>query len=211
MNDEPLVLALVGSYRKGGTIDSLVDEVLASARGEGAQTRKIYLIDKQVEFCANCRTCTQEPGATRGKCIHHDDMEELLDAIESADSLVLGSPMNFGSVTAVTKRFIERLICMTYWPWGNHIPRGRVRKQTKPSVLIASCSAPSFFLLLSPGMRKLMRDAIKLVGGKVIGEICVGMAARQRQPREMERKRRQARHLGRRLVERIPAQAPSGD
>lgn len=209
MNDEASVLALVGSYRKGGTIDSLVDEVLASAQKEGAHTRKIYLIDKQIEFCTNCRTCTQEPGANRGTCIHHDDMEELLDAIEAADALILGSPMNFGTVTAVTKRFIERLVCLAYWPWGKHIPKPRIRSQKKPSVIIASCSAPTFFLFLSPGMRRLMRDAIKLVGGKIIGEIRVGMAAKQRQPREMEGKRKQARHLGHELVARLPAQAPS--
>lgn len=205
MNDAASVLALVGSYRKGGTIDTLVDEVLESARKEGARTRKIYLIDKQIEFCTNCRTCTQAPGATRGNCIHHDDMEDLLDAIDAADALVLGSPMNFGTVTAVTKRFIERLVCLAYWPWGNHIPKARIQTHRKPSIIIVSSSAPSFFLLLSPGMRKLMRDAIKLVGGKIIGEICVGMAARQRQPRAMERNRRQARHLGRELIARLPA------
>jgi NAD(P)H-dependent FMN reductase len=137
-------------------------------------------------------------------------MSEMLDAIEAADALVLGSPMNFSTVTAVTKRFIERLICLSYWPWGSHIPKARIKTRRKPSVIIASSSAPSFFFLFSPGMRKLMRDAIKLVGGKVIGEIRVGMAARQRQPREMERNRKQARRLGRQMIERLPTQCSSG-
>lgn len=26
--------------------------------------------------------------------------------------------MNFGSVTAIMKRFIERLTVYAYWPWG---------------------------------------------------------------------------------------------
>ena len=48
------VTAIVGSYRKGGIIDTAVDELLASAREEGAETAKIYLTDRQIEFCTNC-------------------------------------------------------------------------------------------------------------------------------------------------------------
>ena len=58
------ITAIVGTYRKGGVTDSAVDEILAAAREAGAETTKIYLIDKHVEFCTNCRTCTQEEGPT---------------------------------------------------------------------------------------------------------------------------------------------------
>ena len=53
------VTAIVGSYRKGGTVDRVIDEILAAAREAGAETTKIYLIDKHIEFCTNCRECTQ--------------------------------------------------------------------------------------------------------------------------------------------------------
>ena len=54
-----LVTAIVGSYRKGGIIDTAVDEILAAAEQEGAEVAKIYLIDRHVEFCRNCRACMQ--------------------------------------------------------------------------------------------------------------------------------------------------------
>ena len=39
--DNPIkVLAIVGSYRKGGIIDTAIDEILSSAREEGAETEK---------------------------------------------------------------------------------------------------------------------------------------------------------------------------
>jgi multimeric flavodoxin WrbA len=69
------LVAIVGSYRKGGIIDTAIDEVLTAAKEEGAETVKIYLIDKHIEFCTNCRTCTQQEGLERGKCIIQDDMD----------------------------------------------------------------------------------------------------------------------------------------
>ena len=39
------ILGIVGSYRRNGTIDSLVTTVLSAAEEHGAETEKIYLID----------------------------------------------------------------------------------------------------------------------------------------------------------------------
>ena len=110
MNSPVNILAIVGSYRKGGIIERAVDEILAAARKEGAVTRKISLLDKHLEFCTNCRSCTQVAGKNYGVCILDDDMAGLLQEIERADALVLASPMNAGTVTAIMKRFIERLL-----------------------------------------------------------------------------------------------------
>ena len=53
-----MILGIVGSYRKGGTIDQAVSSVLAAARTNGAETKKIYLKDLNIRFCNNCRRCT---------------------------------------------------------------------------------------------------------------------------------------------------------
>ncbi len=47
------VVGIVGSYRKGKTIDSAVSAVLEGAQAKGAETKKIYLIDEHIEFCTN--------------------------------------------------------------------------------------------------------------------------------------------------------------
>ena len=44
MNTIKHVVSVVGSYRKGGYIDSTVDEVLSAARGRGANAEKIFLL-----------------------------------------------------------------------------------------------------------------------------------------------------------------------
>ena len=105
--DTPVnILAIVGSYRKEGIIERAVDEILASAKERGAVTRKIILLDKRLAFCTNCRSCTQVAGENYGVCIHDDDMRDLLQEVAWADDLVLASPMNAGTVTAVMKIFI---------------------------------------------------------------------------------------------------------
>ena len=114
------VVAIVGTYRKGKVIDTAVDEILKGAEASGAQTLKIDLMDKHIEFCKNCRACTQEKAlGTPGKCIQEDDMAAILDEISSADALVLASPMNVGRVTAVMNngRNIGVISLFIFVPW----------------------------------------------------------------------------------------------
>lgn len=51
--------------------------------------------------------------------------------------------MNFGTITAVMKKFIERLVCFAYWPWGMNAPKIRLDNKTRFAVLVASSAAPS--------------------------------------------------------------------
>ena len=104
------IVAIVGSYRKGGATDSAVQAILAGAREHGAHTHAIYLTDRHLEFCTNCRRCTQAPGLQRGCCVQQDDLESILTEIDAADALVLGAPVNYWNATAIFRQFTERLL-----------------------------------------------------------------------------------------------------
>ena len=171
------VIAILGTYRKAGVIDSAVEEILAAAREAGAETKKIYLIDRHIEFCTNCRVCTQQEGDSRGQCLLQDDIQELLDELERSDAIVLASPMNFWTVTAVMKRFIERLVCYAYWPWGNLGPKIRKRQKTKRAVVVATSAAPSLLARLTTRMVSLMKGCAKLLGAKTVDVLFIGLAA----------------------------------
>ena len=95
------IVAIVGSYRRGGTVDRAVEAVLEGARARGASTHTIYLTEKHIEFCTNCRTCAQAPGLDRGKCVLNDDLDGILTEIDASDAVVLASSVNCGNATAI--------------------------------------------------------------------------------------------------------------
>lgn len=200
MTHHPTVTAIVGTYRKGGTIDSAVDEILASAREAGAAVEKIYLLDKHIEFCTNCRACTQAPGDGRGVCPIEDDMAGLLETLERSDGIVLASPMNFWTVTAITKRFIERLVCYAHWPWGEPGPRTRKRPMTKRAVVVASSACPAILARFMTRMVGLLKTTAGLLGAKTTRTLFIGRAGQKAKQELSERIRNRARRLGKELA-----------
>ena len=191
-----MILGIVGSYRREGTIDQAVSSVLAAARIHGAETRKIYLRDFHIEFCTNCRLCTQAPGSAPGTCPLQDDMPELIKEIESADAYVIGAPVNVGNANALTQKFLERLICYSYWPWGQKAPQMRKGgTPAKKTVLITSSAMPAIMGKIFTGSLRGLKLGAKMIGSKPVATIFVGLSAvrkKQELPENFHQKARRA-------------------
>lgn len=173
------ILAIAGSYRDDGIIDQAVHVAVQAASDAGAQVEVIQLRDIPIEFCRNCRECTQAPGEAPGKCIQDDRMQELIDKIEAADAYILASPTNFYSVTALFKRFMERLVVYAYWPWGAPAPKFRRERPTKKALLIASSAAPGLMGRLFYATLKQLRMTARTIGAKPVGAVFIGLIATQ--------------------------------
>ena len=193
------IVAIVGSYRKHGIIDQAVDATLEAAAQAGASTRKIYLTDYPIEFCRNCRTCTQPPGPQRGHCVIEDRLGDILEPMEQADGLILASPVNFGQATAITRRLLERMLGYTHWPWNSLAPTPRL-KPTKPAIIISSSAMPGWMARLGTGAARSLKNMARLVGARTIGQIYIGLAARAPEQQLHAATRRRAADLGRRLA-----------
>lgn len=201
MSKVPRILAINGSYRSGGVTDQLVDKVLDRVGELGADVEHIHLRDHPIEFCRNCRECMQQPGDQPGKCVLGDAMSELVAKIEDADGYVLAAPTNFSSVTALFKRFSERLAVYGYWPWGKAAPIFRKAKmRKKPTVLISSCAAPGLLGRLTYSTNRNMKVTANTIGGKIVGSMVTGLVSQERQPALSRRAYRRARTLGSKLV-----------
>ncbi len=194
------IVAVSGTYRKGHIVDSLVDEVLDAARAAGASTVKIQLLDRNIEFCANCRACSQEPGRTRGICVKKDDMAAILDEIDSADALVLASPVNIYNVTALFKRFMERLTPYCFWPWQGNAPKSRIKTRDKKALLIASSAMPGFMIPLFTGTHRALAGTAKGFGAQPVASLWVGLAAKSPDQAVPARTLGKARKIGARLA-----------
>lgn len=194
------VLGIVGSYRKGGVIDSLVSAALDGAREGGAETEKIYLADQRIEFCRNCRKCTQAPGTEPGTCVIDDDMAAILSRYRESAAIVIGAPVNYFNVNALTRQFMERLICFGYWPWGQGGPRLRSKRKDKKAILITSSAMPAFLGSLFTGAMRALRLAAQTMGAKPVATIFAGLIAQQESPVVPDRLIRRARAAGLRLA-----------
>jgi multimeric flavodoxin WrbA len=101
------VCGLVGSPNKNGNVDILVSQVLKGAASQGAETSKIYLNDLHIK---PCQSCGKDPRPKH--CFFDDDMNQIYEALETCDAIVLGSPVYFDTVSAQTKLMIDRCNCL---------------------------------------------------------------------------------------------------
>lgn len=194
------VVAIVGTYRPGHIVDSMVDAVLDGARSVGAEVSKIGLLDKHIEFCTNCRDCAQKPGGPRGKCPIKDDMAAILDELDAADAIIMASPMNFGTVTAVMKRFMERLLVYGYWPWEQMAPKGRIEKPAKKALLVTASAMPAPIGKLKTSIVPVMKHAATVVGSKSVATLYFGMVCTRRDQKLSESQLAKAAAAGKKLA-----------
>ncbi len=196
------VLVINGSYRDDGVTDQAVASVTEALADAGAAVDVVCLRDYPIEFCLNCRECTQAPGAQPGRCVLDDGMHALIDRIERAQALVLASPTNFGSVTAVFKRFMERLVPYAYWPWGRPYPQFRKRHAlAKKALLISSSAAPGWLGRWLYGSPRQLGMTAKTIGARPVGLLFTGAIALSPDARLSARARRRARRLALRLID----------
>jgi len=97
------VLGIIGSPRRGGNTEIIVDKVLAGAEGAGALINKVILNELNIKPCQACNTCYKE-----GKCKQEDDMVNLFDKMEQARLWILGTPIYWWGPTAQFKIFLDR-------------------------------------------------------------------------------------------------------
>jgi len=100
------VLGILGSPRRGGNAERLLDKALLGAQSCGASIEKISLNELTIRPCQECGGCDDT-----GECVIADDMATIYSSIDKADCIILASPVFFGELTAQTKAMIDRFQC----------------------------------------------------------------------------------------------------
>ncbi|MEN6329407.1 MAG: flavodoxin family protein [Methanobacteriaceae archaeon] len=98
------VLVLSASPRRGGNSDLLCDQFMLGAEEAGHQVEKIFLRDKEINYCFACDSCQGNGGI----CAQDDDMAPVLDKMIAADVLVMATPVYFYTMNAQMKTLIDR-------------------------------------------------------------------------------------------------------
>lgn len=99
------VLGVNGSPRAGGATSRLIRAaLLGPAEVPGVRTRSVSLATMRIAGCDRCAACTDA-----GRCLIDDDMAQLYPLLLQADAIILGSPVYWGSPSALCKAFMERV------------------------------------------------------------------------------------------------------
>jgi multimeric flavodoxin WrbA len=101
------IVGISGSSVKDGNNEKIIEFVLQTAKKHKCQTEKILLSQYDIKPCINCGFCRKEKG-----CSIKDDLIKALPILESADAIVVSSPVYFGTVTAQLKALFDRTIIL---------------------------------------------------------------------------------------------------
>ncbi|BCS89280.1 flavodoxin family protein [Pseudodesulfovibrio sediminis] len=121
------VLAFNGSARrKNWNTVTMLEHALEGARESGAETELINLYQLDFKGCSSCFACKRLDRKKTGVCAFKDDLQPILEKVREAHAIILGTPVYFGSETATTRAFLERLQFpyLNYKDYNNsHFPR----------------------------------------------------------------------------------------
>lgn len=99
------ILALIGSPRKGGNTDILVDQILKGGRTKGHTSEKLYLYKYEISACIDCRNCKKGDYV----CTVDDGMQEIYPKMQEAELIIFGTPLYWYGPTGKMKLLIDRI------------------------------------------------------------------------------------------------------
>lgn len=102
------ILGIAGSPRRGGNTDILLSRFMEGALSRQAEVKTLVVCDLKISGCLHCDACL-----IKGICRVQDDMQIVYKELESADGIVITSPVQFMGVSAQLKAMIDR--CQALW------------------------------------------------------------------------------------------------
>ncbi|MGD9131674.1 MAG: flavodoxin family protein [Candidatus Bathyarchaeota archaeon] len=99
------ILALIGSPRREGNTDLIVEQILKGSRAKEHTTEKVFLYDHTISLCVDCRSCKKGDYV----CCINDEMQQIYPLMEEADVIVFGTPVYWYGPTAKMKMLLDRM------------------------------------------------------------------------------------------------------
>ena len=112
---------IVGSARPNGSTSYLIDALIKGMQETSIDTRKYCIGEANIKYCLGCKNCY-----TDGKCVHNDDVHQIVSDILSSDYVAIAAPSYWADVPGQLKTFFDRNT-----PYGDTNPN-RIIKAEKP-------------------------------------------------------------------------------
>lgn len=99
------VLLLNGGPHKDGCTNVALTEVEKALKLEGIETEIMHVGADQTHGCMGCGGC----GST-GRCVYEDDkLNQVIEKLDEADGLIVGSPVHYAAAAGAISCFLDRL------------------------------------------------------------------------------------------------------
>ncbi|MBQ1507510.1 MAG: flavodoxin family protein [Ruminococcus sp.] len=102
------VLIINGSPHKSGNTSIAIDEVVKTLAEENIEAEVVQIGNKAVRGCIACNRC-----AELGHCVFDDEVNKIAEKFESADGLIVASPVYYASANATLIACLDRLFYST--------------------------------------------------------------------------------------------------
>lgn len=97
------VLVISSSLRAGSNSELMAKSAAEGAASAGHEVSFINLKEHNISYCKGCLSCQ-----STGKCIIRDDMDSLIETVNSADMVIIACPVYYYSMPAQLKAFLDR-------------------------------------------------------------------------------------------------------
>ena len=119
------VLLINGSPHERGNTYQALNEAALALNEQGIETDIVWIGTKPLRGCIACGTCTVKGN---GHCVFNDDLcNMVIDKMNAADGLIVGSPVYYGTPTGNILNLVHRMLYA-----GAQVPG-------KPAAAVAIC------------------------------------------------------------------------
>ncbi|UCF02812.1 MAG: flavodoxin family protein [Deltaproteobacteria bacterium] len=185
------VLGILGSPRREGNTEILLDEALRGASDHGGLCEKVILRDLKITPCLEIYKCAED-----GVCAIQDEMQGLFPKIIQAERLLIASPIFFYSVPALAKAMIDR--CQSLWAkkYILKLPVSPIADRKGVFISVAATRGKKLF----DGVRLTIQYFFDAIDVAYSDELFVRGADEKGEVRDQPEALKAAYDLGRRLV-----------
>jgi multimeric flavodoxin WrbA len=192
------VLALSASPRPKSFTDKMLSLFL-EGMGDNIDLHKYYPHRMNIKPCTGCFACWLK---TPGVCTQKDDMAEILPWFDTADIIILASPLYVFGFTAQMKTVLDRFIpiieCYISTNEKGHSYHKRHHPKSQNLVLISSCGFPEL-----DNFKVLKQHYLVLANhfGQDAGMLLISGAGAKNVPHLFDEKYASLKQAGKELVE----------
>ncbi len=100
----PKTLLISGSPKPDGNTAQLMQECARIIQEQGVEAEIISFAGMKIESCTACGKCSET-----GKCDIEDGLNEIIEKIRSAQGLIVGTPVYFGTARGDVMAALQRI------------------------------------------------------------------------------------------------------